>query len=284
MHVRAWVKTRALAFALGVFGLALADLRGRASLARRSRIVETAKGPIEVEITGEGPAVLVLHGSLGGFDQGTWVAKALGLHSHRVIAVSRPAYLGTPNVGGLDDEVDLYVAALDTLGIARIVVVGVSGGGASTLRFAARHPDRVTRIVMLSAVSGPAVGPGLGIVSFALRSSADVSMSLLAVAGDRAKRGLIAGLLRTFAVPERRVRGGVRDLRFSNSFAPPTQITVPALIVHGTADAAVPFTHAERTLSLCASGSLVPIAGGRHLCLVTHAAVGERVREFLSLS
>src|SRR5206468_12640157 len=63
-------------------------------------------------ITGHGPGVLVLHGGLGGFDQGSWIAHALDLRAHRVIAVSRPGYLGTPDVGSLDAEADLYVAAL----------------------------------------------------------------------------------------------------------------------------------------------------------------------------
>ena len=276
------MKTRTVALGLGMLALVLADLRGRASLTRRSRIIATAKGPIELEITGDGPGVLVLHGGLGGFDQGSWIAHALDLRAHRVIAVSRPGYLGTPDVGSLDAEVDLYVAALDALGIERIAVVGVSGGGVSTLHLVGRHPERVTRVVMLSAVSGPAAGPGLGVAWFGLRASADVTKSLLSAALDPAKRQLFAGLFRTFASPERRLRGGLRDLRLSGSFPPPKGITAAALVVHGTADDAVPFEHAERTVRACMTGTLIPIDGGRHLSLVTHAQVGERVREFLT--
>lgn len=276
------MKTRAVALALGIAALVVADLRSGASLARRSRIVPTAKGPIELEITGDGPAVLVLHGGLGGFDQGSWIAHALQLRRHRVIAVSRPAYLGTPDVGSLDAEVDLYVAALDALGIARATVVGVSGGGMSTLHLVQRHPHRVTRLVMLSAVSGPVVARGLGLAWFALRASVDVNKSLLTVALDPAKRQLVGELFRTFAAPERRVRGGLRDLQLSESFPPPKGIAVEALVLHGTADDAVPFEHAERTLLGCVNGTLIRVDGGRHLSLVTHAEVGERVREFLT--
>ncbi len=124
---RMW--TRAVAQGLGMVALVLADLRNRASITRRSRIVATAKGPIELEITGDGPGVLVLHGGLGGFDQGSWIAHALDLPAHRVIAVSRPGYLGTPDLGGLDAEVDLYVAALDALAIERIAVSGCQEAG-----------------------------------------------------------------------------------------------------------------------------------------------------------
>ena len=38
-------------------------------------------------------------------------------------------------------------------------------------------------------------------------------------------------------------------------------ITVAALVVHGTADDAVPFEHAERTVRGCLSGTLFPIDG-----------------------
>ena len=110
------MRTRTVALGLGMVALVLADLHSRASLSRRSRIIATAKGPIEVEITGDGPGVLVLHGGLGGFDQGSWIAHTLDLRVCRVIAVSRPGYLGTPDVGS-------------PLGIERIAVVEVSGAG-----------------------------------------------------------------------------------------------------------------------------------------------------------
>lgn len=152
----------------------------------------------------------------------------------------------------------------------------------STLHLVGRHPQRVTRVVMRSAISGPAADGGLGVAWFALRAGVDVTKSLLIAALDPAKRQLVGGLFRTFASPERRVRGCLRDLRLSGSFPPPEGITVAALVVHGTADDAVPFEHAERTARGCMSGTLIPIDGGRHLSLVTHAEVAERVREFLT--
>src|SRR5207245_10032035 len=98
----ALMRARAVAVGLGMFALVLADLRSRASLTRRSRIIATAKGPIELEITGDGHGVLVLHGGLGGLDQGSWIAQTLDLRAHRVIAVSRPGYPGPPALGTPD--------------------------------------------------------------------------------------------------------------------------------------------------------------------------------------
>lgn len=237
---------------------------------------------IEVELTGEGPDVLMLHGAAGGFDQGTWTAHALGLRGHRVIAVSRPAYLGTPDAGTIDDEVDLYAAALDALDVERAFVIGVSAGGMSASQFARRHPERVTRLVMLSAVSGPVTGLGLALIPYAMRASADANRSFIVAIRTPWGRRLFAELARTQGSPERRFGGLARDIRISRTFLPPEGITVASLIVHGTADANVPFAHAERTARGCTRGTLLPIDGGRHLCVMTHPEVGGRVREFLA--
>ncbi len=44
-------------------------------LRRGGRVIETTEGPVEYATVGSGPAVLVLHGGMGGWDQGI----ALGL-------------------------------------------------------------------------------------------------------------------------------------------------------------------------------------------------------------
>jgi len=55
-----------------------ADMRvSRARLLAGSRVVPTARGPIEVAEAGDGPLVLVVHGAGGGFDQGMILARGL---------------------------------------------------------------------------------------------------------------------------------------------------------------------------------------------------------------
>jgi hypothetical protein len=65
----------------------------RARLAARSRLVETTCGPVEVAESGSGPAVLVVHGTGGGFDQGMMAATGPFGTGYRVIAPSRFGYL-----------------------------------------------------------------------------------------------------------------------------------------------------------------------------------------------
>jgi len=56
---------------------------------------------------------------------------------------------------GFDSYADQVLAVLDKTGTAGAVVCGVSFGGLIALRFAARHPDRVSALVLASAP-----GPG----------------------------------------------------------------------------------------------------------------------------
>ena len=72
--------------------LALASARA----AQGSVIVATRCGPIEVQQTGDGIPLLVIHGSGGGHDQGMAWARPLVQQGVRVIAVSRFGYLRTP--------------------------------------------------------------------------------------------------------------------------------------------------------------------------------------------
>lgn len=56
-----------------------------------SQMIETCQGPIEYLRVGDGYPILVVHGALGGFDQGLWLAKGLGLNipDLQIISVSR---------------------------------------------------------------------------------------------------------------------------------------------------------------------------------------------------
>lgn len=53
-----------------------------------------------------------------------------------------------------EEQADALVALLDALQIERVAVQGVSGGGPSAIHFAARHPDRISALLLTCAVSG----------------------------------------------------------------------------------------------------------------------------------
>ena len=116
-----------------------------------SRIAATRCGPIEVAEAGAGPPVLVVHGAGGGFDQGLDLGAGLVRAGFHVIAPSRFGYLRTPMPADASAEAqaDAHACLLDALGVARAAIVGVSAGGTSALKLAARHPERATALVLL---------------------------------------------------------------------------------------------------------------------------------------
>ena len=120
----------------------------------RATMLETERGPIQVAREGNGPRVMSIHGSPGGFDQGLVWARHLRDGGRELIAPSRPGYLRTPLDSGRSpaQQADLYAAMLDALYIDKVTVLGISSGGPSAVHFAARHPNRTNALLLDAAV------------------------------------------------------------------------------------------------------------------------------------
>ncbi len=119
--------------------------------------MSTGRGPVEYAEWGDGPAVLLLHGAMGGYDQGYILGLTVGEPGYRYVAVSRPGYLGTPLTAGRtpQEQADLCAELLDALGNDRAAGMAVSGGGPCALQFALRHCHRCWALILVSTCSGP---------------------------------------------------------------------------------------------------------------------------------
>jgi 2-hydroxy-6-oxonona-2,4-dienedioate hydrolase len=137
----------------------IADARAR--IASGSEVAQTACGPIEFAQKGSGPAVLVVHGAGGGFDQGMDFGGHLEDVGFRVIAMSRFGYLRTPLPADASDaaQADAHACLLDALGIERAAIIGASAGAPSALQFAVRHP-RLCRALGLLVPAAYVPKPG----------------------------------------------------------------------------------------------------------------------------
>ena len=124
--------------------------QARARLAHSS-IANTRCGQIEYSKAGAGPAVLVVHGAGGGFDQGESFGAPLVAAGYSVVAMSRFGYLRTarPADASAEAQADAHACLMDALGIRRAAVVGASAGAPSSMQLAIRHPERVTALVLL---------------------------------------------------------------------------------------------------------------------------------------
>jgi 3-oxoadipate enol-lactonase len=104
-------------------------------------------------VTGpEDAPVVVLSNSLGS-TLSMWDAQADELARHfRVVRYDTRGHGGSPVPEGpydIDDLADDVVGLLDALGVERAHVVGLSLGGMTGMRLAARNPERVDRLVVL---------------------------------------------------------------------------------------------------------------------------------------
>jgi pimeloyl-ACP methyl ester carboxylesterase len=275
------------------------------------QIIETRLGPVECARTGDGPAVLLLHGAMGGWDQGLILGQAAVGAGYEFIAVSRPGFLGTPLRLGVApaQQADLCGALLDSLAIRRAAVIAVSGGGQCALQFALRHSEICAALVMISACSAPIPGnvplrfrlmmlaasiPAVAAKmsrkaaenpeAMAARSIPDAEM-LARTLGD-AEVGPLFRANQAMAMsrfPER-VPGTRNDIAQARApFAYPVeQIRSPTLIVHGTEDQAAPYAHAEALAARVPGSELLTIPGGPHVSLFTHRGlIRERVTRLL---
>jgi pimeloyl-ACP methyl ester carboxylesterase len=123
--------------------------------AGQSQIAQTACGPVEYAMRGDGFAgtLLVIHGAGGGFDQALDLdmGQRLSARGFRVIFVSRFGYLRTPLPadGSVAAQAGAHACLLDTLGVAKASVMGISAGGPSALEFAIRFPERCSALILL---------------------------------------------------------------------------------------------------------------------------------------
>lgn len=113
-------------------------------MAGASELIPTPFGDMEYAVAGEGPSLLMIHGTGGGFDQGLTFADAIIRRGRRIISPSRFGYLRSafPADPSSENQADAFVRLLDHLKIDRLPVAGGSAGALSAPQFALRHPDR----------------------------------------------------------------------------------------------------------------------------------------------
>ncbi|HEX7355428.1 MAG TPA: alpha/beta hydrolase [Mycobacteriales bacterium] len=282
--------------------------------------MSTAVGNVEIEDRGSGTPVLVVHGSPGGVDAGRAMGRFLPVDRFRTIALSRPGYLGTPLPAdpSIDGEADLFAALLDALGVDRVGVLAWSGGGPSSYRLAVRHPERVSSLIEVAALStrwvaaapplserllfGSAAGNGLvrflarrlpnQVVEGALASEGalrreELKAQVAAVLADPAQRAAVLAFATTVSFIGGRRAGWQNDV--ANFAAIDSleleRVSCPVLLIHGNADsdATIDFSYSAR--DALPHSRLIVMDRGTHLAFYAHpdaATVQEEARAFLS--
>jgi 2-hydroxy-6-oxonona-2,4-dienedioate hydrolase len=138
--------------AVSVYAMFSRDMtRAHARLVGRSTTITTSFGTMEYASIGKGEPMLVVHGAAGGFDQAIDMTGAIAARGYRLIAPSRFGYLRSslPADLTISMQADAYAQLLDSLGIDKVDIVGISAGAWSSLQFAILHPERCRALVLL---------------------------------------------------------------------------------------------------------------------------------------
>jgi pimeloyl-ACP methyl ester carboxylesterase len=280
----------------------------RKRLLTGSQLFQTAPGVVEAGLSGQGRAVLIAHGSGGGYDMGLWLAHLIG-GPFQYIAPSRFGYLRSPVPLNPTPEAqaDTYAALLDTLQVNSAVIIGLSAGGGSALQFALRHPGRCRGLVMLSAASRPVppLSPFLRAIYPLMLKSDFIPWLLYATAPDRVfqangvsrallaqikpdpeKMQLLDGLYQTTFPSTLRREGMINDLQQLTSALPMypiERITAPTFVVHAVNDPIIPFEAGEFSASTIPNAQFLRLEDGGHFVSVTHREeIIPTIQEFLS--
>jgi pimeloyl-ACP methyl ester carboxylesterase len=123
-----------------------------------SRYITVGAQALHVVDEGQGPVVVLVHGSYASLRM--WDAWADALKGHyRVIRFDRPGMgLSGPNPQGRydgDTEADLIGALAQQMHLPPFVLAGTSSSGEGVAHFAASHPQALRGVVLANIAAGP---------------------------------------------------------------------------------------------------------------------------------
>jgi pimeloyl-ACP methyl ester carboxylesterase len=201
-----------------------------------------------------------------------------------------------------DNTFDAWVrdleAVVDTLGLERFPMLGISQGGPVAIAYAAKHPERVSRLILYGtyargrskrdqsedqldqAVLKQMLPLGWGRDNPAFRQFFG---RLFLPDGTPEQIAWFADLQRHSATPENgaRIFAECGDIDVVDVAR---QVDVPTLVIHASADAVVPFSAGRALASIIPGATFVPLWGRNHLLLETEPGWSrfvQEVRQFL---
>ncbi|MCD4534314.1 alpha/beta fold hydrolase [Nocardioides sp. cx-169] len=260
-----------------------------------SRFVSLPSGKVHYNQAGEGPPVLLLHGSGPGATGWSNFGPNIVELAERFTcyAVDMPGW-GESDAVTPDkrNHVQTALEFLDELGIDKAAFIGNSMGGATTIRFAVEHPERQSHLITMGAgaagvkIFGAGDGPteGLKILQKGYREpSMETMLELVDVmsydSGDQREERARVRLESLLKHPDHVANflAGARNKRDWPTEEQVAGIRVPALLIHGRDDRVVHFENSLRLVALIPDSRLLLLNRCGHWAQVEHAEEFNRV-------
>ena len=277
----------------------------RERIESESRILETKYGKMEYAVRGHGKPILLIHGAGGGFDQGLWLGQVCLDGDYQFISPSKFGYLNsdTPAEYSAKIQAEQYRILLDFLGIENVSIIGVSAGGPSSMQFASDYPERIEKLILLSAVSMPP-NPNdkdpffIKIIQTIQKSDfaywfftkvfKSQILGLVGIpSGDYKEftpeqKKLANELLIVMHPMSLRHKGTVIDGLIIKDFKIPESISVPTLVIHSKNDGLVSYSHAEYVHQNIKDSKLILYENGGHGAISELKDARKQISTFLN--
>ncbi|MCV7064102.1 alpha/beta fold hydrolase [Mycolicibacterium vaccae] len=129
------------------------------------REISNPSGVLRYHEAGDGPALLLLHGSGPGVTGWRNYRGNLEVFAqrYRCLVLEFPGFGVSDDFGGhpMLDAQGAVVTFADALGLDRVDVIGNSMGGGVGINFAINHPDRIGKLVTIGGIGTNIFTPGL---------------------------------------------------------------------------------------------------------------------------
>jgi 3-oxoadipate enol-lactonase len=246
---------------------------------------------LAVEVEGEGPAVLMVHG-LGGTSNFYQVQADALTDRFTVIRVDSAGAgrSGLADQISVESHADDLAAILDQLDVGSAAVVGHSMGTLVVRSLTARHPDKVSSLVLLGAVAEPAAAGRQAqhdrAALLRAHGTAPVAPSVVANAlsgTTRRDRPEVAAFVREL-VMRQDAEGYARNCEALAAAADPGDISpaIPLLLITGSEDKVGPPAVSHALAAQHGSASVEIIDGiGHWTALEAAGQVTEQLLTFL---
>jgi pimeloyl-ACP methyl ester carboxylesterase len=274
----------------------------------RGRHIEVRSGQgVHVIEAGEGPPVLLLHGS--STSSLSLLPLLDRLEGVRAIAVDRPGFglsqpAHVPRERFRGDAIEFVEEVLDELGLETSTLAGNSMGGTWAIWYALARPERVSRLALLGSapllpgtrppaplrvMSAPVVG---GLLSRAMKPNAKMLVRLMSSMGEQDTIVRYPDLIEALvaagndpiasAVNVAELRAVISPLGFRRAFRVQPEelrrLTVPTLVLWGDHDPVGAVEVARATAELVPEAKLEVLPAGH----VPYLGNPERVTELLA--
>jgi 3-oxoadipate enol-lactonase len=254
-------------------------------------ILATSRGAIGVTEAGGGDAtpIVFLHGV--GSDKSVWHPQLAHFGaSRRAVALDYPGYgESDPAADATRDDFALAIlAAMDSLGIERAHVCGLSLGGVVAIAIHAAAPDRCASLILADSF---AVHPdGRAIHDRSVEASRTIGMRALAEArvgallGSAADEAVRTEVIETMAMIDPAAYAvGARAVWLADQGDRAAAIRAPTLVLVGAEDGVTPPALSEALAALIDGAAIEVIEDAGHLAnLEQPAAFNRALDRFLS--